>query len=136
MKISIVKYSFLAFLFIATFNVQAQDEVAATKDKGKNETLELQVSGVCGMCQSRIETAVYDIKGVKSVKWDQDSGKLTTIVKKNKVTNQQIADALAEVGHSSELAKAKKEAYDELPGCCKYDDGVQKHGKKDGHGHD
>ena len=135
MKISIVKYSLLAFLFIATFNVQAQDEVAATKDKGKNQTLELQVSGVCGMCQSRIETAVYDIKGVKSVKWDQDSGKLTTTVKKNKVTNQQIADALAKVGHSSELAKAKKEAYDELPVCCKYDDGVQKHGKKDGHGH-
>ncbi len=135
MKISIIKYSFLAFLFITTFNVQAQDEVATTNNKGKTETLELKVSGVCGMCESRIETAVYDIKGVKSVKWDQDSGKLTTIVKKNKVTKQQIADALAAVGHSSELAKAKKEAYEELPGCCKYDDGVQKHGKKDSHGH-
>ncbi|RLD19520.1 MAG: ATPase [Bacteroidetes bacterium] len=135
MKISIVKYSLLAFLFIASFNIQAQDEVASAKTKGKTETLELQVSGVCGMCETRIETAVYDLKGVKSVRWDQDSGKLTTIVKKNKVTKQQIADAVAAVGHSSELAKAKKEAYDELPGCCKYDDGVQKHGKKDGHGH-
>ncbi len=135
MKNSIIKYSLFAFLCIATFNVQAQDEVAATKNKGKSETLELQVSGVCGMCQSRIETAVYDLKGVKSVKWDQDTEKLTAVVKKNKVTKQQIADALAAVGHSSELAKAKKEAYDALPGCCKYDDGVQKHGKKDGHGH-
>lgn len=133
MKISIIKYSFLPILFITAFSVNAQDEVASTKDKGKTETLELQVSGVCGMCETRIETAVYDIKGVKSVEWDQDSDKLTTVVKKNKVTRQQIADALAKAGHSSELAKAKKEAYDELPGCCKYDDGVKKHGKKDGH---
>jgi len=135
MKISIIKYSLLTFLFIAAFNLEAQDEVTSTKEKGKTETLELKVSGVCGMCESRIEIAVYDLKGVKTVKWDQDSGKLTAVVKKNKVTKQQIADALAAVGHSSELAKAKKEAYNELPGCCKYDDGVEKHGKKDGHGH-
>ncbi len=135
MKFSIVRYSLFALLFITSLSVHAQDEVASTKDNSKNEAIELQVSGVCGMCETRIETAVYDIKGVKSVEWDQDSGILTTVVKKNKVTKQQIADALAAVGHSSELAKAKKEAYDELPGCCKYDDGVQKHGKKDNHGH-
>jgi copper chaperone CopZ len=134
MNILTVKYSFIAFLLVAAFSVNAQDEAVSSKNKGKNETLELKVSGVCGMCQSRIETAVYDLKGVKSAKWDQDTDVLTTVVKKNKVTRQQIADAVAAVGHSSELAKANKEAYNDLPGCCKYDDGVQKHGKKDGGG--
>ena len=135
MKISIIKYSLLAFILISTFNLQAQDKDATKKDNGKYETIELQVSGVCGMCESRIETTVYDLKGVKSTKWDLDSGKLTAVVKRGKVTKQQIADALANVGHSSELSKAKPEAYKDLPDCCKYDDGVEKHGPNDAHGH-
>ena len=86
MKISIIKYSLLAFILISTFNLQAQDKDATKKDNGKYETIELQVSGVCGMCESRIETTVYDLKGVKSTKWDLDSGKLTAVVKRGKVT--------------------------------------------------
>ncbi len=114
-----------AFLtYTTTTNAQSADS-----GKGKYETIEMQVKGACGMCQSRIELAVYDLKGVKSAKWDLQTDKLTAVVKKGKVSKEQIADALAEAGHSNELKKAKLESYAKLPDCCKYDDGVQKHGK-------
>lgn len=128
-------YSFIKYIIACTamcfaLNVNAQSDEGADS-KGKTETIELKVKGVCPMCQSRIELAVYDLKGVKSAKWDLETDLLTTVVKTGKVTKKQIAEALAEAGHDNELMKAKPEAYNELPDCCKYNDGVDKHG--DGH---
>ncbi len=125
MKSIIAMVAMVAITFTYT-NTQAQ---SANKDKSKYETIEMQVKGACGMCQSRIELAVYDLKGVKSVEWDLKTDKLTTVVKKGKVSKEQIGEALADVGHSNEVMKAKPEAYAKLPDCCKYDDGVEKHGK-------
>lgn len=127
MTYSFIKYIIACTAVCFTLSVSAQSEQAA-EPKGKTETIELKVKGVCGMCQSRIELAVYDIKGVKSAKWDLETDVLTTVVKTGKVSKQQIAEALAEAGHESELMKAKPEAYSELPDCCKYNDGVEKHG--------
>ena len=112
-----------------TFTYTTTQAQSSDKENKKYETIELQVKGACGMCQSRIELAVYDLKGVKSAKWDLQTDKLTAVVKKGKVSKEQIADVLAEAGHSNELKKAKLESYAKLPDCCKYDDGVQKHGK-------
>ena len=132
MTTSIIKYLLTATLFISAYALNAQEASAtANNSKGKYETIEMKVKGVCGMCQSRIELAVYDLKGVKSAKWDLDTDMLTAVVKKGKVSKKDIAEALSKAGHSNELKKADPEAYAELPGCCKYDDGVQKHG--DGH---
>ena len=114
-------------MFFAFTSVNAQS--TDTKKNSKHETVELKVKGVCGMCQSRIEIATYDLKGVQSAKWDLDTEMLTVVVKKGKVTKRQIADALANAGHTSEMAKATADAYKKLPACCKYDDGVAKHGK-------
>ena len=130
MTTSIIKYLLTTTLFLSAFAINAQD-AEAPKTKGKTETIELKVQGVCGMCQSRIELAVYDLKGVKSAKWDLETDMLTAVVKKGKVSKEEIAETLAKAGHSNELKKADADIYAELPGCCKYDDGVQKHG--DGH---
>lgn len=127
MKSSFVKYILAIAMIASAATVQAQD--AKAKDKGKAETIELKVKGVCGMCQSRIELAVYDLKGVKSAKWDLDTEILTAVVKKGKVSKEQIAETLAKAGHENELKKADKDVYAELPGCCKYNDGMQKHGR-------
>ena len=124
--VQIFTITIVAVLF--TTSVSAQSGDAKIDDK-KYETIVMKVDGACGMCQSRIELAVYDLKGVKSVTWDLKSDDLTTVVKKGKVTKEQIAEAVADAGHSSELSKANPEAYNKLPDCCKYNDGVQKHGK-------
>lgn len=124
-----IKVTVITALLCATYPVWAQEGSSQMQEakNSKYETVEFHVEGVCTMCKSRIETAAYDVKGVKSVEWDLDSGTLTAVVRKKKATRQDIADALARVGHASELAKAVPEAYDALPDCCKYADGVPKH---------
>jgi copper chaperone CopZ len=102
---------------------------ATQNDKeDKYQSVTLQVPGVCKMCKKRIETASYDVSGVKTVEWDLETEVLTAVINNKKVTRQQIADALAKVGYRSELAKADPEAYAKLPACCQYDSGVEKHG--------
>ena len=128
MKTSFIKYILAGATLCFALNISAQDTKPTEASKGKTVTIEVKVKGVCGMCGTRIETAVYDLKGVKSAEWDLDTDLLTVIAKKGKVTKEQIAEALSEAGHDNELKKATPEAYDELPGCCKYNDGVEKHG--------
>ncbi|MDX1476340.1 MAG: heavy-metal-associated domain-containing protein [Saprospiraceae bacterium] len=114
------------FMGLATVaSAQAENDQAKSS---KYETIELKVKGVCGMCKSRIETAVYDLKGVKTASWDLETDVLTAVIHPKKVTRQEIAQKLAERGHDNELVKADTTAYQELPGCCKYNDGVKKHG--------
>lgn len=113
-------------LILITIGCLSVDDIQAQKSS-KYDTLTLKVEGVCGMCEKRIETAAYDVKGVKQAKWDLDSEVLQTIVKHGKVTREEIAEALAQAGHTNELIKAVPEAYQKLPECCRYADGVKKH---------
>lgn len=119
----------LLLLLSAAFTLHAQEDKLQTQEQqsSKYETVKMHVEGVCTMCKSRIELAAYDVKGVKSVEWDLESGTLTAVIHRKKATRQDIADALARKGHASELAEAVPEAYDALPDCCKYADGVPKH---------
>ena len=126
-----MKYLFASLLACAllSFTVQAQAQTKSDQAKSsKFETIELKVKGVCGMCKSRIELATYDIKGVKSAEWDLETDVLTAVIQPKKVSRQDIANALAARGHGNELAKVDAAAYQKLPDCCKYDDGVKKHG--------
>ena len=96
----------------------------------KAETVTLKVPGVCNMCKARIETTTYDVSGVKSAKWDLDSEELTAVINPKKTSRQKIAEALAAAGYRSELAEADPKAYQNLPACCQYDSGIEKHGKQ------
>jgi len=89
-------------------------------------TTEFHVDGVCNQCKARIENAAY-IKGVKFCEWNQETEVLTVIYKPEKVELKQIHESIANAGHSTELMPADQEAYNKLPKCCLYDDGVHKH---------
>jgi copper chaperone CopZ len=93
----------------------------------KYETVTLEVAGVCEMCKARIETTTYDFPGVKKATWNVESGILTATISPKKTSRQKIADALAAIGYRSELAKADQKAYQNLPACCQYDSGIEKH---------
>lgn len=114
-------------LLVTSGSLSAQTD---HEKSSKYDTIEMQVKGVCTMCQTRIELAAYDLKGVKSAEWDLESEKLTVIAKKGKVTEQSVAEALAMKGHASEHMPADSLAYQGLPDCCKYADGVPKHNDK------
>ena len=78
------------------------------------------------MCKNRIETAAY-IKGVKFAEWNKETKVLKVSYKSTKVTEDDIHKAIAGVGHNTEKVKATQETIESLPGCCRYDDGVETH---------
>ena len=99
--------------------VRADHGLAPKEDQW--ETTSFKVDGVCGMCEERIEKAAM-LEGVKSAEWDEDSHDFTVTYKPSKVKLIQIHEAIAGVGHDTELVKAKDEVYNNIHGCCKYRD--------------
>src|SRR5690606_13620092 len=92
----------------------------------KQQTISLKVFGVCGDCKQRIESTALDVKGVKKAEWDMQSDVLVLIGTK-KMSKEKVAAALAKAGHRSELLAAEPKGYANLPACCQYDSGVNKH---------
>ena len=101
------------FLFVFGALLQAQTEP-------KWETATFKVFGNCGMCEKRIEDALF-IPGVKLADWDVDSQVMTVTYKPSKITLQSIHEKIAEIGHDTELVKAKDDVYENLHSCCKYE---------------
>ncbi len=82
-----------------------------------------EVSGICGMCEDRIEKAL-DVKGVKMADYDIDSHLLTVAYNSAKISEADLHALLNAAGHDTEKSKASDEQYDTVHSCCKYrDDG-------------
>ena len=90
-------------------------------------TESFKVSGVCGMCKKRIETAAYAISGVKTATWNAEKQALEVVFDTKKASNEAIQKRVAATGHDTEKVKADDNAYGRLPNCCKYRDGVEVH---------
>ncbi len=117
MKIIIMNITLmLMFSFIQTTLV-AQSNM-------KTDTM--TVYGNCGECKERIEDASY-IKGVKHAEWNKTTKILTVVFNTEKTSMDQVAIAVANVGHDSKNHKATDKAYKKLPHCCAYRTGVCVH---------
>ncbi|WP_372773346.1 heavy-metal-associated domain-containing protein [Mangrovibacterium sp.] len=92
----------------------------------KIEREQIKVSGVCNLCQERIENAAL-IKGVKFVSWDKEKQILEVVYKSDKTTLLTIEKAIAEVGHDTENVRATDEVYNNLYHCCQYREGQEVH---------
>jgi len=84
-------------------------------------TASIKVYGNCAMCKHRIETAL-DHKGIKTAKWDTKTKELQVVYNSDKISELQIHEIVASVGHDTDKVKAKDEVYSELPFCCLYRD--------------
>lgn len=113
---------FICSLFVFGMSCTVSGQTASKGD----QTVSFKVSGVCGECKERIETAAKDVKGVKKAEWDIQTDMLV-LVGSAKMDKQMVANALAKAGHKSELAAADPKGYANLPGCCQYDNGIEKH---------
>lgn len=85
----------------------------------KEETF--KVYGNCNMCKKRIETAAKSVDGVISADWNVETKMLDVTYDESKTDLQQINEAIAKAGHDTDTVKASDEAYNKLPGCCKYE---------------
>ena len=111
----------LLFIFLAT-------GMLATAQK--KAEIAFQVSGVCGMCEDRIERAL-DVPGVIMADWDVESKKLTIAYKTKKISEKAIHQLVADAGHDTDQIKATDEVYANIHGCCKYRDGASCSGDSD-----
>ncbi len=115
MKTKLIVSSIVLFLAFATAGFSQSKVITST----------FKVYGNCGMCKKRIETAL-DHKGVKLAKWDPKTKQLEVVYNSDKVSEMQIHEIVASVGHDTDKVKAKDDVYAALPFCCLYRD----------HGHD
>jgi periplasmic mercuric ion binding protein len=100
------------------------------QEKSKSKKVSLEVSGVCGMCKSRIEKAAFKTKGVKSAEWSIETKKLSLIINEYKTDVSTIQKNMALAGHDTKTVQASEEAYNSLHGCCRYDRTFIKTNKK------
>lgn len=104
-------------ILVAFFSISA----VAQDTKSKNKKVEMKVAGNCEMCEKRIEKAAFSVKGVKSADWHIDHKDIHLIIDENKCSVEDVAKAIANMGHDTELIKAKDEDYNKLHACCNYE---------------
>lgn len=121
---------FLSAALIATIGLtscknEAKQEVETTTTEVSKEIamaeLSFGVRGNCSMCKETIEEAANGVDGVSSANWDVGQKKIDVSYNDTKTDAMAIHNAIAASGYDTEKATGDLEAYDNLPGCCKYD---------------
>ncbi len=101
----------LPILFIGLQST-SQEEVIV-KDSFK-------VWGNCEMCKKTIETAVKNVEGVISARWNVAKKRISVKYYSDKTNLDNIQKSIATVGYDTEKYKSTNEAYSQLHGCCQY----------------
>lgn len=99
---------FLLFISIASFGFA----------QSKTETL--KVSGECGSCKKKIESAAKKA-GASFASWDVDSKELKIKYNSTSTNSAKIQQAIAAVGYDTQDYKATDDAYNKLDKCCQYE---------------
>ena len=110
-----------AMLATTGFSKPIHKQSATISNMQQTDSATFKVYGKCGMCKKRIEKAANQLDGVSEANWDVDSKEFTARYDEAKVSEKEIQEKIASVGHDTEKVKATDEAYSSLPGCCKYD---------------
>jgi copper chaperone CopZ len=84
------------------------------------ETTIFKVYGNCGMCKSRIETALK-VNGISKANWDVKTKMLTVTYNPHEISLGDIHKKITTVGHDTEKVKADDKTYTNLMGCCQYE---------------
>ena len=77
------------------------------------------VSGLCGMCENRIEAA-FDQKGIVAADYDLEKKTIHVVYKAKKWNEESLHKLATGVGHDTDKYKADDEIYANIHGCCKY----------------
>lgn len=101
-----------------TVTTEAATKVAMTD-------LSFGVRGNCGMCKTTIEEAVAKVEGISKANWDKDKKKIDVSFDETKTDAMAIHKAIAASGYDTEKMSGNEEAYENLPGCCKYDHSME-----------
>ncbi|HEX2533577.1 MAG TPA: cation transporter [Chitinophagaceae bacterium] len=103
------------FIFSLLFLLFSQLSFAQTQKEAR-----FAVSGECGMCKKKIETAAKEA-GASFADWNTETKQLVVKFDQAKSNAARIQQAIAAVGYDTPGYKATDDAYNKLHGCCKYD---------------
>ncbi|MFY0603663.1 MAG: cation transporter [Flavobacteriaceae bacterium] len=106
------------------------------KDEKKSEPTEVKkdvaytdasfgVRGNCGMCKTTIEKAVNNLDGISKAEWDRLRKKIDVSFDASKTNLDAIHKAIANSGYDTDKLSGSEDAYNNLPGCCKYDHSME-----------
>ena len=105
--------SLIAAIIFSIFSINTS---AAQTTKAET----IKVWGNCGMCKTTIEKSAKKA-GAKTANWDEESKELKVTYAVNITSSAKIQEAVAKSGYDTQDFTAIKSAYNNLPGCCKYD---------------
>ena len=94
--------------------------IATTSFSQKTKTETFQVSGNCGMCETKIEKAAK-AAGASYADWNKDTKVITVKYSSTSSNLAKIQKSIADAGYDNVGVKTTTEAYDKLHACCKYD---------------
>lgn len=103
------------FLWLTVF------AISALCVQAQKAELTFCVSGLCGMCEDRIEAA-FDQKGIVAADYNLDTKKMHVVYKTKKWDEERLHKLATGVGHDTDKYKADDELYANIHGCCKYRD--------------
>ncbi len=87
-------------------------------NNAKTETV--KVYGNCGMCENTIEKAANK-KKISKADWNEETKMATITYDSKKTTLDAVLKNIALAGYDNQSFLAPDAAYNELPGCCKFD---------------
>lgn len=103
-------------LFISSFIFISLSTVGFAQTK----TEKIKVSGECGSCKKKIESAAKKA-GASYAVWNVDSKVLTIKYNSSSSNTASIEKAIAAVGYDTPDYKASDDSYNQLDDCCKYE---------------
>lgn len=125
MKKVILSVAVIAVLGLTSCKNEAKKESNSTTTTMSKEMamtdLSFGVRGNCGMCKNTIEKAANNVDGVATANWDVKKKKINVSFDDAKTNPMEIHKAIAASGYDTEKVEGDLDAYDGLPGCCKYD---------------
>jgi copper chaperone CopZ len=125
MKHVILSVAVIAVIGLTSCKNESKQETETTSTEAPIETAMIDiffgVRGNCGMCKNTIEKAANSVEGVASATWDVNKKKIDVSFDANKTDAMAIHNAIAASGYDTSKVSGNEEAYENLPGCCKYD---------------
>lgn len=85
----------------------------------KTQTIVIHTSAECQECKERIEGGLNYTKGVVFAELDIPSRDLTVKYSTKKMTPEKLRAVINDLGYDADDTKAKPEALNNLPACCK-----------------
>jgi len=129
MKKIILSVAVIAALGLSSCKNETKKDSNTTDTEISNETAMTNVSfgvrGNCGMCKTTIEKAANKVEGVATATWDVDKKKIEVSFDEAKTDAIVIHKAIAASGYDTDKVKGDLDAYEGLPGCCKYDHSME-----------